>query len=505
MFTALGERVSSNMRWPSQMSLSRITPLVVTVLLLGACSSGAADDGTTAEPDTTAPSTSGPSSTTTTEGQEPTPPPAPPTTTTTVPPRPDVPDGPLDQELQDGIDELFSTLAVGIQTGTVREMGLAGDARLGWLLADLLRFLGPGEPRDITIQAFEDATGADLENTGAAWVQATNVMINWDIPDFPRYVEWKADLFSAVDSRWQPFFDDPDSTIDYRLLSWGGVRPDDRPLDQPDVRCRGGCIPAIDFPGVTDAAGGDWYDDDRVVFGLEINGEARAYPRNIMEVHEMVIDNVGGTLIGMPYCTLCGTAAAFDLESVPDEVAPPVLRTSGLLVRSNKLMYDLNTWSAFDMFTGRAVSGPLREIGVELESITVVTATWGAWKEAHPDTTIVAQDGGIGFVYEDDPLGGRDDRGPIFPVGPIDDRLPVQEQVLGVETPDGRFFAFPAAAAGEALAAGESVELDGVIVTADADGLRAELSDGTALATTQSFWFAWSQFHPTTEVWQPGL
>lgn len=219
----------------------------------------------------------------------------------------------------------------------------------------------------------------------------------------------------------------------------------------------------------------------------------------------MVIDRVGGVLFGMPYCTLCGTAAAFDLESVPDEFEPPVLRTSGLLVRSNKVMYDLNTWSAFDMFTGEAVSGPLREAGVELQPISVVTATWGAWKEAHPDTTIVAQDGGIGFVYEDDPLGGRDDDGPIFPVGPIDDRLPVQEQVLGVELPDGRFVAFPAAAASAALEAGETVELLGVVVTADADGLRAELADGSQLATTQSFWFAWSQFHPTTELWQPGL
>ena len=49
------------------------------------------------------------------------------------------------------------------------------------------------------------------------------------------------------------------------------------------------------------------------------------------------------------------------------------------------------------------------------------------------------------------------------------------------------------------------VTLLGVVVTADADGLRAELEDGTPLATMQSFWFAWSQFHPTTELWQPGL
>ena len=470
--------------------------LAALALIVAACGDGSASTTTTASA----------TATTTTQAAGPeTPAPPTTTTTTTIPDAPAIPIGELDDELAATIDQLFLTLEIGVDVDSIRAMGASGDPRLGWLLADLLRFLGPGEERDATLQAFEDATGTGVENTGAAWVQATNILIHWDLPVVSQYVDWKAQLFTLVDSRWGPFFDDPGSTIDYRLLSWGGVFPDDRALDQPDERCARGCIPAIDFPGVTDAGGGDWYDDDRVVFGVVINGEARAYPRNIMEVHEMVIDRVGGVLFGMPYCTLCGTAAAFDLDAVPAGVESPVLRTSGLLVRSNKLMYDLITRSAFDMFTGEAVSGPLREAGVELENITVVTATWGAWKEAHPDTTIVAQDGGIGLVYQEDPLGGRDDRGPIFPVGPIDDRLPVQEQVLGVETPDGGFVAFPAAAAGDALDQGEVVEFLGVRVTADADGLRAELADGTPLATTQSFWFAWSQFHPTTELWQPGL
>jgi hypothetical protein len=220
-----------------------------------------------------------------------------------------------------------------------------------------------------------------------------------------------------------------------------------------------------------------------------------------MEVHEMVIDTVGGVRFGMPYCTLCGSAQAYDLASVPDGVEPPVLRTSGLLSRSNKVMYDLNTWSAFDTFTGRAVSGPLREAGVVLEQLTVVTATWGDWKAAHPETTILAEDGGIGRTYPADPLDGRDDYGPIFPVGPVDPRLPVQELVLGVETPAGVFIAFPAKVAKATLESGSSVEFAGVRVIPDADGLRAELMDGTPLVTHEAFWFAWSQFHPETDLW----
>jgi hypothetical protein len=317
----------------------------------------------------------------------------------------------------------------------------------------------------------------------------------------PRYRELKGLLFTIVDGRWAPFFDDPDSEIDYRYLNWGGVRPDDRPLGDFDAQCRGGCIPALDDPAVTEAAGGDWYPDGSIVFAVAFEGEARAYPKNMMEVHEMVIDTVGGVRFGMPYCTLCGSAQAYDLDSVPDGVEPPVLRTSGLLSRSNKVMYDLNTWSAFDTFTGRAVSGPLREAGVTLDQLTVVTATWGAWEEAHPETTILAQDGGIGRTYPADPLQGRDDDGPIFPVGPVDPRLPVQELVLGVETPSGAYIAFPVEETKGVLEATSSVEYSGVRVVPDGGGLRAELVDGTPLVTHEAFWFAWSQFHPSTDLW----
>ena len=222
-----------------------------------------------------------------------------------------------------------------------------------------------------------------------------------------------------------------------------------------------GCIPALDDPGVTDAEGGSWYPDDGIVFAVVIGDEARAYPRHIMEIHEMVNDSLGGRRIGMPYCTLCGSAQAYFTDEVTDGVEMPVLRTSGLLSRSNKVMYDLVTKSVFDTFTGHAVSGPLRQQGVVLSQATVVTTTWGDWKAAHPDTTIVARGGGIGRVYPLNPLGGRDDHGPIFPVGDVDERLGVQEQVFGVVLGDGTPVAFPVEAAAAALRAGEVVELSG--------------------------------------------
>ncbi|MGH3109504.1 MAG: DUF3179 domain-containing (seleno)protein, partial [Gaiellaceae bacterium] len=145
-------------------------------------------------------------------------------------------------------------------------------------------------------------------------------------------------------------------------------------------------------------------------------------------------------------------------------------------------------------------SGPLQDAGVTLEQTTVVSSTWGAWKRAHPETRIVAQDGGIGRAYELDPLGGRDDGGPIFPIGDTDPRLPVHVEVVGVVGEDGRAVAFVADDARAALAAGEKVAAGGVELFVDGGGLRAR-SGGDELPAHQAFWFAWSQFNPETELW----
>ena len=380
----------------------------------------------------------------------------------------------------------------------VRALGDSDDARISWLIADLLRFAGGGDLLDAAREALLSLTGVEFSNVGM-WVSVTDHLIAWDTPAPPGYLGYKRQLFTAVDDRWDFVFAEPNA-LDLRYLSWGGVLIDDRPPGDPDP-CPRGCIPALDDPAVTDATGGAWYPDDRIVFGVEVGGEFRAYPKHIMEVHEMVNDTLGGRRFGMPYCTLCASAQVFFTDDVGG-FATPVLRTSGLLSRSNKVMYDLLSRSVFDTFTGAAVTGPMFEHGVVLEQVGVVTSTWGAWKAAHPTTTIVASDGGIGRIYDPDPLGGRDDNGPIFPIGNRDLRLPSQSQVLGVVLPDGTPVAFGVDAARAAIADGATVSLAGVTLVVDGGGLRAEV-DGELMASHQAFWFAWSQFHPTTLLWEP--
>ena len=422
----------------------------------------------------------------------------------TFPPAPTVPTGPTDDTLAADLDALFGGLSAGTDTDLILSVGQSGDARAAWLLADLHRFIPPGFTGDALVASFQDLTNTDLDvdpiSARSTWQSMTDHLLAWDLPALDEYAEWKRQLFTLVDPRWAPFFEDGESTIDWRVVSWGGVFIDDRPLGAT-MLCAGGCIPALDDPAVTDAAGGDWYPDDALVFGITLNGEARAYPKNIMEVHEMVNDTLGGRRLGIPYCTLCGSAQAYLTDGVPDGIEVPLLRTSGLLSRSNKVMFDLNTYSVFDTFTGEAVAGPLREAGIVLEQVSVVGSTWGAWKEAHPDTTIIAEDGGIGRSYSDDPLQGRDDDGPIFPIGDVDERLGVQDKVLGVIAPDGIPVAFDVAAARAVLTRGGTVEFEGISVVADGSGVRASLEDGSELAGHEAFWFAWSQFHPDTLLW----
>jgi hypothetical protein len=389
-------------------------------------------------------------------------------------------------------------------TARLEELVSSGDARHAWLISDLMRFAADPETLDQLVAAFVELTGvdpaADPTFGDSPWKSVTDHLIAWDLPAPRDYRQLKAALFTLIEPRWAPFFADPDAAIDWRWLSWGGVLIDDRPLG--DTRpCPAGCIPALDDPVLTDAAGGHWHPDKAIVFGIIEGDDAVALPKHIMQVHEMVNMTVGGRRFGIPYCTLCGSAQAYFIDRVPAGLGPLVLRTSGLLSRSNKVMYDLTTMSVFDTFTGAAVSGPLQDAGVVLEPTTVAVATWGEWKAAHPTTDIVAVDGGVGRSYDLDPLRGRDDDGPIFPTGDVDPRLPAHEPVVGVITGDGTPVAFAAAAARNALASGHDVAMAGVVLSADGGGVRAHTADGDEIPAHEAFWFAWSQFHPTTELW----
>ncbi|MEM7525093.1 MAG: DUF3179 domain-containing protein [Pseudomonadota bacterium] len=220
---------------------------------------------------------------------------------------------------------------------------------------------------------------------------------NPQIPSHPGFYQIKRDVLLAIDPNWAPFlkpeFIAADATdIRFEEVAWGGVRRDG--------------IPPLDFPALIDGKDADYLLDDDLVFGVEINGDVRAYPLRIMGWHEMFNEEIGGVPVALAYCTLCGAGILFETKIDRFE-DPLIIGTSGFLYRSNKLMYDKTTTSLWNQFTGEPVSGPLRGSGVALKQRPVVIEPWGVWKARNPSTKVLSlqtgysRDYGSGVVYQD--------------------------------------------------------------------------------------------------------
>ncbi len=120
---------------------------------------------------------------------------------------------------------------------------------------------------------------------------------------------------------------------------------------------------------------------------------------------------VPGRPVMLAYCTLCGAGVLYDvsiadlsytdLDSSLVELGDTVLEfgSSGLLMRSNKLMYDRNTDTVWNAITGEPAFGPLTTSGIVLDVLPVVVTDWASWLEAHPDSSVLSLDTGFRRNY----------------------------------------------------------------------------------------------------------
>ena len=239
-------------------------------------------------------------------------------------------------------------------------------------------------------------------------------------------------------------------------IAWGGVRVDG--------------IPALDNPTMIAAAEAKYLNPDDLVFGVEINGDARSYPLRIANWHEMANDVVGGVPVSLAYCTLCGAGILFD-GRVRGWDEPFTFGSSGLLYRSNKLMYDRETDSLWNQFTGRPVVGPLTGSGIELKILPLVTARWSEWLATHPKTAVLsldtgyARDYGPGVAYRD----YFASKSLMFPALVKDRRLEQKDIVFGVRAPGGTK-AWPLDAFKGGAVINDKVGFLDVVVVGDAEG-----------------------------------
>ncbi len=196
-------------------------------------------------------------------------------------------------------------------------------------------------------------------------------------------------------------------------------------------------IPSIDHPVFSDVANSNFMSDSDTVIGLEINGEAKAYPLFILVWHEIVNDRVGGIPVSATYCPLCYTNQVFERIIDGQEVE---FGTSGKLYNSNLLMYDRYTESYWSQALGMAVKGELA--GYQLDLVPFDVITWGDWKKLHPDTLVLTTDTGYLRSYATDPYGNYYTEPRImFPVEHSDDRMHPKEIILGFNQ-DGTYKAY---------------------------------------------------------------
>jgi hypothetical protein len=216
-------------------------------------------------------------------------------------------------------------------------------------------------------------------------------------------------------SEW-PKTDFDNSSVDHSEILSGGPPKDG--------------IPAIDSPAFVDtASASEWLRDDEPVIALTVNQVSRAYPLQILMWHEIVNDEIGGQPVAVTFCPLCNASIVFD-RRLDDQILD--FGTTGRLRLSDMVMYDRQTESWWQQFTGTGIIGDLNgEVLTQLPSHIV---SFADFKKHHPRGEVLSQETGFIRKYGENPYVGYDniDSRPFLFRGEISDKLPAMERVLAL-------------------------------------------------------------------------
>lgn len=272
-------------------------------------------------------------------------------------------------------------------------------------------------------------------------------------------------------------------------------------------------------------AAGNKVDKKRLVVGVDLHGEARAYPVQLIGYHHQVRDTVGGTPVLVSFCTVCRTGRVFS------PVVGGKLETFRLVGMDhfNAMFEDRTTGSWWRQANGQAIIGPSR--GKALVEIPSQQVTLAQWLALHPASLVMQPDSALRDKYAKDfdyetgtsrkKLTGTDtiswrekawvvgvtvngqsrayDWNRLRREGIVNDDLGGQPIVVVLASDRASYFAFerPAPATRFALrrdslvTAGQAYALSG---HGDAGALKP-------LSASQEFWHSWRTFHPGTTTY----
>lgn len=330
-------------------------------------------------------------------------------------------------------------------------------------------------------------------------------------------------------------------------------------LDRWAVACERGitCLPTIEPEFQSVQEGDAWLGDGDLILSVWLGQAVKAYPLRVLAWHQVLNDELGGVPVVVTYCPLTGAGLVYKRPLSPDG-RPLEFGISGRLYNANILLYDRESGSLWQQFTGEVIAGPLVGRAGRLKRLSAEIVAWGSWKRGHPDGWVLARPKEIKFAgrkakasperYEEYPYGEYELRkwvGYGIDVEALDLRgIFAKRRVVGIaphgaaraylrsdlerlklinDRLDGKPILMVMSLAGEARffyreVAGRVLEFaldDGKLVdketgtlwSPDGRALSGPLaSKGVALEeipATPSYWFAWVLFHPEGDLY-PG-
>lgn len=265
-------------------------------------------------------------------------------------------------------------------------------------------------------------------------------------------------------------------------------------------------IPALTDPKTVPVAEAAFLRPDSRVVGITIGGESRAYPINVLNFHEVINDQLGGTDLAVTYCVLCDSVTVVDRRLDGETLTFGV---AGLIYQSNLLLYDKADQALWSQMTTTAISGP--KVGRSLVNLEGWEVTrLDAWRSAHPDSTVVAYPTGYTFDYDSDPSAASyatDDLDRQYQDLPGDPRLRNRARVIGVRVGDS-LKAYPLntlRSNGEGLVEDSIGGGKVVFRVGPTEGSVGVESAPDGALVIHTFWFAWVARFPQTELYvRPG-
>ena len=279
-------------------------------------------------------------------------------------------------------------------------------------------------------------------------------------------------------------FDLSQNIIDIDQFFSGGVKKDD--------------IPAISNPKFISPDQVTFLNNNDLIVGVVIDGQAKAYPINILNWHEVVNDQVGRERVAITWCPLTKSAVVFDRETPQGDLEFGV---SGILYNNNLVMYDRLSNSLWPQLLLSAATGNFS--GYQLKVIPSVVTTWRQWKQSHPQSLVLSTDTDFYRNYTYDPYQGYHQGSATGVLAQqIDPRLNAKELVIGVNI-NGVKKAYPLSKVKMRRPIEDVVE-NGEILIYGGPGDTAYITDkeGDLLPAIMAYWFAWSMFNPDTLIFE---